>query len=79
MVEWIPAAILIQFALGFNFMCAPSSSRVFFGGKCRAPQPNFVFCRGFSDLPRAPAPLYDHGLLDLRVNVRIATTVSPQT
>ena len=42
-----------------SFQCAPSS-RVFLGGNASS-QPNFDFL-WFSDLPRAPAPLCDHGL-----------------
>ena len=41
---------------------------VLIGGKHRPSQPNFVFY-GFSDLPRAPAPLCGHGLLRQRVEV----------
>ena len=33
----------------------------------------------FWDLPRAPAPLLDHELLDLRVDVRSATTATTTT
>ena len=57
--------------IGF-ILCALSSSRVFLGSRIS------IFC-GFSDLPRVPAPLCDHALLRLRVNVRTKTTIPGTT
>ena len=50
-VEWIPAAILVQFANLFIF-CAPSS-RVQYGGKQRSSPPDVSIFDDFPDLPRA--------------------------
>ena len=47
-------------------------ARVFLGNRIS------IFC-GFSDLPRAPAPSCDHGLLRQRVNVRTTTTTTTTT
>ena len=44
-----------------SFQCAPSS-RVFLGGNASCLPAEFRFFYGFSDLPRTPAPLCDHGL-----------------
>ena len=42
--------------------------------------PNRIFISyGFSDLPKAPAPLCDNGLLDMRVNVKPATKTTITT
>ena len=57
--------MLVLFARWFYLVWAFFVSRIF-------RQPNFDFC-GFSDLPRAPAPLCNHGLLRQRVNERTAT------
>lgn len=54
-------------------MCAPSSSLVYFEVESVVlPSHFFVASNGFSNPPtrRAPTSLCDHGLLDLRVDVR---------
>ena len=56
----------IQFAHWF-ILCSLSLSRVFLGSRIS------IFY-GFSDLPRVPAPLCDHGLLRQKVNVRTTKT-----
>ena len=38
-----------------------------------------IFFHGFWELPRAPAPLCDHGLLRQRVNVRTTATATATT
>ena len=64
-----------------NFMCAPSSSRVFLGVKRRASQPNFVFFHLFADLPinRASALLCDYGFLAFRGDARTTATTTTTT
>ena len=34
----------------------------------------YIYFNGFSDFPKAPAPLCDHGLLDSRNYARTTTT-----
>ena len=61
-VEWIPAAMSVQFAhWTFSLVRLLSVSCVFRRESVVFPG-RILISFGFSDLPRAPAPLCDHGL-----------------
>ena len=66
-VEWIPAAMLLQFAHLLYFVCAFFASCNFrqVGGKRHASQTILTLkTYVFSDLARAPVPLCDHVITD---------------
>ena len=68
--EDIPAGYVVQFAHTLGLSCVRFLRLLYFLGS----RPTSIFC-GLSYLPRAPAPLWDHGLLIQTVNVRTTTII----
>ena len=62
-VEWIHAAMWVQFAhWTFSLVVRLFPYRAFFMWESVVFPGRILISHGFSDLPRAPAPLCDHGL-----------------